>query len=92
MRRRLFWLLALSALAWLWLKRGGRQPQPVIDVPPAGDPAEELRRKLDETKEHGEEGAASAATAGSDEVDAKRQEVHDRARSAADEMRRSSPD
>jgi hypothetical protein len=50
MRRRFFWLLALAGVVWLYLRRGARRPQPVDRVPPAGDPAEELRRKLDETK------------------------------------------
>ena len=88
MRRRLLFLLALAGLAWLWLRRGGRRPESVIDVPPAGDPAGELRRKLEETKERAEEASATAG----EEVDARRREVHDRARSAADEMRRSTSD
>ena len=108
MRRRLLWLVALAGVVWLYLRRGARRPQPVVDVPPVADPAEELRRKLEETKER--EGATSAAAepredAGaateplepsapvvSGELDARRQEVHERARSAADEMRRSSID
>ncbi len=103
MRRRLLWLFALAGLAWLWLRRGARRPQPVVDVPPAGDPADELRRKLDETKTRAQEPVAPAeptpdaqpepvATADGEELDAKRREVHDRARSAADEMRGSSSD
>ena len=51
MRRRLLFLLALAGLAWLWLRRGGRRPESVIDVPPAGDPAGELRRKLENARE-----------------------------------------
>jgi hypothetical protein len=116
MKRRLVWLFALAGLAWLWLRHGARRPEPVVDMPAAapgeplaGDPAEELRRKLDETKERAEEPAAavpsppseSGAAADPDappapaedaELDAKRRAVHDRARSAADEMRRSSSD
>jgi hypothetical protein len=96
MRRRLFWLVALAGLGWLWLRRGARRPQPVVDIPPVGgpadDPAEELRRKLDETKGRAEESAESPAPAGAEDLDAKRREVHDRARSAADEMRGSSSD
>ena len=46
------------------------------------DPAEELRRKLDETRARGEPEPEL-----SDELDARRREVHDRARASADEMR-----
>jgi hypothetical protein len=120
MKRRLVWLLALAGLAWLWLRHGARRPEPVVDIPApapgeplAGDPADELRRKLDETKERAEEPAADApaaaptpsagpaaapdadtppAPAEDEALDAKRRAVHDRAQSAADEMRRSSSD
>jgi len=108
MRRRFLWLVALAGVVWLYLRRGGRRPQPVVQIPPVADPAEELRRKLEETKER--EGAPSqpaepSADAGteaeplepsapvvSEELEARRREVHERARSAADEMRRSSTD
>jgi hypothetical protein len=107
MKRRFFWLVALAGFVWLFLRRGVRRPQPVVQIPPAGDPAEELRRKLEETKERGE-GLADhlaapesepepaphepSAPVVSEELDAKRSELHERARSAADEMRRSSSD
>ena len=103
MKRRLFWLLALAGVIWLYLKRGGRRPEPVHSVLPAGDPAEELRRKLEETKER-ETGASHlsepepphadpaepvepSAPVVSEELEARRREIHERARSAADEMR-----
>jgi hypothetical protein len=107
MKRRLFWMLAIGGAIWLWLRRGARRPEPVVDVPatvdPAGsgsvgDPAEELRRKLDETKGRDEDaGEVSgvddpAPPASVEELDAKRREVHDRARAAADEMHRTSTD
>ena len=105
MRRHLLWLIALAGIAWLYFRRGGRRPEPVVNVSQQYDPAEELRRKLDETKERGAEPAAEDAQAGgpeavsaaeqpivSEELEARRREVHDRARSAADEMRRSSSD
>jgi hypothetical protein len=107
MRRRLVWLIALAGFVWLYLRRGVRRPQPVVQIPPADDPAEELRRKLEETKERDEGPAAHlaapepetvpeppepSAPVVSQEPDAKRREVHERARSAADEMRRSSSD
>jgi hypothetical protein len=112
MRRRLVWLLALGGLLWLYLRRAVRRPEPVVDAP-ASDPAAELRRKLDESKEpepvtplsqpepepgpgpDAESSArepAPAAVVEPEEVDAKRRAVHDRARAAADEMRRSSSD
>jgi len=110
MRRRFFWLVALAGFVWLFLRRGVRRPQPVVQIPPAGDPAEELRRKLEETKERGESPAdhlaapepeaqeppsgpvEPSAPVVSEELDAKRRELRERARSAADEMRRSSSD
>jgi hypothetical protein len=108
MRRRFLWLVALGGFVWLFLRRGVRRPQPVVQIPPAGDPAEELRRKLEETKERGEgpadhlaapepeaqpEAAVEpSAPVVSEALDAKRSELHERARSAADEMRRSSSD
>jgi len=51
MKRRFFWLVALAGLVWLYLRRGARRPQPVDHAQPAADPADELRRKLDETKD-----------------------------------------
>ena len=95
MRRRLLWLIALAGLCWLWLRRGARRPQPVVDIPLARDPAEELRRKLDETKGRVDAAAqesASGSEQAAEELDAKRREVYDRAESAADEMRRSTSD
>src|SRR5262245_7230204 len=114
MKRRLFWLLAFAGAIWLYLRRGARRPEPVDRVPPS-DPAEELRRKLDETKkqeqpptpdpaEAGPEPAPAevlgveppptepSAPVGSEDLEARRREIHEQARSAADEMRRSSSD
>jgi len=113
-KRRLFWLVALAGVIWLYLRRGGRRPDPVDRVPPAADPAEELRRKLEETKER-ETGPSHLATPEpphadpaepvepsapaqpgqpvvSEELDARRREIHERARAAADEMRDASSD
>jgi hypothetical protein len=103
MKRRLVWLLAIGGVIWLWLRRGARRPEPVLDVPStahptesgAGDPVEELRRKLDEKERDAVEGSDAdppPAPASVEELDAKRREVHDRAQAAADEMRRSSTD
>jgi len=122
MKRRLFWLLAISGAVWIYLKRGARRPEPVSHVPapaPPVDPAEELRRKLDRTKEQeppvsypaepdpapaevlgveqpegssGDDPAEPAAPVVSEELDARRREIHERARSAADEMHGTSSD
>ena len=115
MKRRLFWLLAIGGAIWLYLRRGARRPEPVGHVPPygdpSGDPADELRRKLDETKDRGESGESEPAShlaepeaeqaaddvepsapVVSDELDARRREIHERARSASDEMRGTSSD
>jgi hypothetical protein len=119
MRRRFFWLLALAGVAWLYLRRGARRPQPVHRVPPAADPADELRRKLDETKDREPQTSyptepepsdvlgveqPNAEPAGpsdpteplppvvSEDLDARRREIHEQARSVADEMRRTSSD
>lgn len=116
MKRRLFWLLALAGVAWLYLKRGGRRPEPV-SLPAPDDPAEELRRKLAETKDPAEspvshlsepepaevlgiepphsepaEPVEPSAPVVSEELDARRREIHERARAAADEMRDSGSD
>jgi len=117
--KRLFWLLAFGGAIWLYLRRGVRRPEPVRHVPPAGDPADELRRKLDETKDREppvsypadpdpapaevlgveqpeappvEEAEEPPAPVVSEELDARRREIHERARSAADEMRSTSSD
>ena len=118
MRRRFFWFLALAGVAWLYLRRGARRPQPVDRVPPAADPAGDLRRKLDETKDrepqtsypaepdpepadvlgveqpHSEpaEPTEPLPPVVSEDLDARRREIHEQARSAADEMRRTSSD
>jgi hypothetical protein len=105
MKRRFVWLVALAGLVWLYLRRGARRPEPVHHVPPAADPAEELRRKLEETKER-DEGPVShlsepeshggpaepPAPMVSEELDARRREIHEQARTAADEMRHTSSD
>ena len=117
MKRRFFWLLAIAGAVWLYLQRGARRPQPVDRVPPPADPAEELRRKLEQTKEREPEPAdvlgveqphaepaepveASApdqpgqpsAPVVPEDLEARRREVYEQARAAADEMRGTSSD
>ena len=118
MKRRFLWLVAIAGVVWLYLRRGARRPAPVDRIPAAADPAEELRRKLDATKEP-EDGPAyraepdvdpaevlgveppprdpaepvePAAPMVSEELEGRRREIHERARSAADEMRNTSSD
>ena len=82
MWRRLFVLAALAALAAYFFRRR----VPVALPAPAVDPADELRRKLDETR-----AAEPVDPDGGDspvaDLDARRREVHERARAAVDEMR-----
>jgi hypothetical protein len=69
-----------------WLFRWRRKPAPVA-VPDA-DPAEELKRKLEESR--AEEPAAPAEPepeAPAAPVDERRRAVHDRARAAIEDMR-----
>jgi hypothetical protein len=84
MWRRLLIVTGLAALAAYFLRR--HRPaavSPAVDV----DPAEELRQKLEEARDRDEPEPSDEG-----ELDARRRDVHDRARAAADEMQRSSPD
>ena len=85
MRRRLAWLLGAIGVAGLvaWFRRR-REPEPA-PVPDAH--AEELRRTLEETRVAAEEAQhGSPAPPQEGDVDARRQDVHERARSALEEM------
>jgi hypothetical protein len=86
MFRRLLVLAGLVALAAYVLRR---RPAAVA-VEPDVDPAEELRRKLDERANA--EPEPEAETALSDDLAERRRQVHERARAARDEMRGPSPD
>lgn len=74
----------LAALAGIlgiaWLRRRSQQPPA-----PAADPAEELRAKLAQTREAEAEPEPDAPEPEQD-VAARRQDVHDRARAAIDEL------
>ena len=89
------WFVALAGLAWLLVRRLG-QRGPVVHVPPVADPADELRRKLDESKEREAESseppADFAPPPDSDEIEARRRDVRAQARATAEEMRRSGSD
>ena len=84
--RRLLALLGVFALAWAWLKHRGK-PEAPAEVDPRAD---ELRRRLDESRALAEEEpAADDFTSGETPVDAdeRRRDVHARGREAIDEMR-----
>jgi hypothetical protein len=98
MRRLLRWAgAALGGLALYRLLRrraqDGPDEEPLPEAPPAEDRAEELRRRLEESRalveerEAFEEGETTVDQADPDEsVDRRRREVHESARTAADEM------
>jgi hypothetical protein len=86
MRNRLAWLGAVGVAGVAAYRRLRRQP--------ADDPAAELRRKLDESRDlAGERDEFEAGETPVDEaeapagVDERRRAVHERGRSAVDEMR-----
>jgi hypothetical protein len=82
MFRRLLVLTGVVALVAYLLRR---RPVRAAGAEPDVDPAEELRRKLDESRARSEPEPEL-----SDDLDARRREVHERARASADEMRGSS--
>jgi hypothetical protein len=81
MWRRLLLITGLAALVGYFLRR-----RPYVESRLDGfiDPAEELRQKLDEARSR--DGAPAEAEL-SDDLDARRREVHDRARASTDQMR-----
>ena len=82
MWRRLLVIAGLVALIAYVLRRRPRRSAPTALEGYAEDPAEELRRKLDETR-----GRAEPEAELTDDLDDRRRDVHERARAAADEMR-----
>lgn len=88
MWRRLLLLTGLAAFVAFFLRR--RRPSPPAEVGLEADPAEELRRRLDEARER--EDATAEAPDAVAELDERRRDVHARARAAADEMRDSGSD
>jgi hypothetical protein len=73
-------VLGLAAFASYFLRRRVPAPPPAAEV----DPSEELRRKLKETRASDEEPAATESPVA--DLDARRREVHARARAVVDEM------
>jgi hypothetical protein len=83
-------LLVLAGLAALIAYVLHRRPSATAGEP-AVDPAEELRRKLDEARANAEP-EVETEPALSDDLAERRRQVHERARAARDEMRGPSPD
>ena len=86
MRRLLAWLTCAAGAAWIVRRFRRNAPEQAID------PAEDLRRKLEESRADEPPTAATAGSAEPGEVDApsldeRRRAVHDRGRAAIDEMR-----
>jgi hypothetical protein len=83
MRRSFAWLTCAVGIAWIF-RRLRRRPEAEV-----ADPAEELRRKLDEAR--GEEPTPAEAEPEPAEpaapLDERRRAVHDRGRASIDEMR-----
>jgi hypothetical protein len=82
-RRLLKWLVVTIGVAALvrWLRRRGEQPETEAELAP--DPADELRRKLAESRVD-DRPASPEATAGT--VEERRAEVHEQGRDALSEM------
>jgi flagellar biosynthesis/type III secretory pathway M-ring protein FliF/YscJ len=88
MRKLLTWIVVTLGIAALIrrLKRRGAEAEPTpIEPPgPAGDPANELRQKLAESRSADE---TQEAPAPEETVEERRAEVHDQGRATLDEMR-----
>jgi hypothetical protein len=86
MRKLLTWIVVTLGIAALIrrLKRREAKPEPAWTEPPAGDPADELRQKLAESRspDEAEEAPPPEAT-----VEDRRSDVHDQGRATLDEMR-----
>ncbi len=84
MRRRLTWLLVTLGIAAL-VRRLRRKPEPELETREAVDPADELRRKLADSRSEEEDVPTSEPPEAT--VDDRRGDVHEQGRAALDEMR-----
>ena len=97
MRRLLKWLVITLGIAALVRKLRSRtatpdrMAEPAVPAPSADDPAEELRRKLAETREP-ETSEASGGSSAEGSVEERRADVHDQGRATIDEMRSAGED
>ncbi|HLG09936.1 MAG TPA: hypothetical protein VI409_14810 [Gaiellaceae bacterium] len=90
MRKLLTWLLVTIGIAALIrrLRRRGTEPEPApLEQPAAEDPADELRRKLAESRESDDAEEAPAPPEAT--VEERRADVHEQGRAALDEMKSS---
>lgn len=84
MRRRLTWVLVTLGIAAL-VRRLRRRAEPELEAHDTDDPADELRRKLADSRS--DENDASAPEPPADTVEERRADVHQEGRAALDEMR-----
>jgi hypothetical protein len=84
MRRRLTWLLVTLGIAAL-IRRLRRSKEPELETHETDDPADELRRKLAESRSDEED--APSPESPDDTVEERRADVHQEGRAALDEMR-----
>ena len=87
MRKLLTWIVVTLGIAALIrrLKRRGAEAEPTpLETQPAGDPADELRQKLAESRSTDE---PQEAPSPEETVEERRTEVHDQGRAALDDMR-----
>jgi hypothetical protein len=92
MRKILTWILVTLGIAAVVRRLRRRQLEPVEAEPlttpaepPTGDPADELRQKLAESRTADEQDEAPSPT--EETVEERRAEVHDQGRATVDEMR-----
>ena len=87
MRKLITWVLVSVGIAALVkrLRRRDAEPEPALVERPADDPAEELKRKLAESRTEAEPEESPAPPEAS--VEERRADVHDQGRAALDEMK-----
>jgi len=87
MRKLLKWIIVSIGITALvrWFRRRGSETEVTPPSVPADDPAEELRRKLAESRESEESDAAPEPPAAT--VEERRTDVHEQGRAALDEMK-----
>jgi len=85
MRRRLTWLLVTLGIAALVRRLRRKSAETELETHEADDPADELRRKLADSRS--EEDDAAPPEPPADKVEERRADVHQEGRAALDEMR-----